>query len=234
MPIVDVAMPLSEPTPNPPIRLDEDRQVHSTFSAAARAAESRAAATLPGAQLIHADLPDTVLSAGPISVIERAIAQVGPSIVSTHTLRDNHQDHRAAHRAAVVAARGVPNLLCYQAPSTAIDFTPTHFIDVTAFIDAKIRALQALASQYAVRPYLAGDLTLATTRYWSRFAGGKGFVEPMEVIRTIAAARPASLCCERSRRAPACSSSGPTATRTRRGRTSPPPALLAQMQAAAS
>ncbi len=157
---------------------------------AARADESRAAAALLGAELIHADLPDTVLSAGPetIALIERTIAAVGPTIIYTHTLRDNHQDHRATHRATVVAARGVPNLLCYQAPSTAIDFTPTHFVDVTAFIEAKIRALQAFASQYAVRPYLADDLILSTARYWSRFAGNKGFVEPMEVIRTSAVA----------------------------------------------
>ena len=158
--------------------------------AGARADESRAAAELLGARLVHLQLPDTVLSEGPetISAIEAVIADVGPTIVYTHTLRDNHQDHRSTNRATMIAARGVPNVLCYQAPSTVIDFTPTHFVDVTDFIDAKLRALRAFASQYAVRVYLAEDMTLATARYWSRFAGGVGYVEPLEVVRTSAAA----------------------------------------------
>ncbi|HEY5198497.1 MAG TPA: PIG-L family deacetylase [Solirubrobacteraceae bacterium] len=157
--------------------------------AGARAAESRAAAELLGAALVHLELPDTVLSEGPetISAIEAVIARVRPTVVYTHTLRDNHQDHRAANRATMIAARGVPNLLCYQAPSTVIDFTPTHFVDVTEFIDAKLRALRVFASQHAVRVYLADDMTLATGRYWSRFAGGIGYVEPLEVVRTSAA-----------------------------------------------
>lgn len=158
--------------------------------AGARAEESRAAAALLGADLVHLGLPDTVLSEGPetISAIEGVIASVRPTIVYTHTLRDNHQDHRATNRATMIAARGVPNVLCYQAPSTVIDFTPTHFVDVTEFIDAKLRALRAFASQHAVRIYLADDMTLATARYWSRFAGGVGYVEPLEVVRTSAGA----------------------------------------------
>jgi LmbE family N-acetylglucosaminyl deacetylase len=165
----------------------------------ARADESRAAAAQLGAALVHLDLPDTVLSGGPdtISAIEGVIDTVRPSIVYTHTLRDNHQDHRATHRATMVAARGVPNVLCYQSPSSAIDFTPTHFVDVTEYIEAKVRALRAFASQHAVRVYLADDMTLSTARYWSRFAGGTGFVEPFEVMRTsarspVAVARPST------------------------------------------
>ncbi|HWH10662.1 MAG TPA: PIG-L family deacetylase [Solirubrobacteraceae bacterium] len=155
-----------------------------------RAEESRAAAAMLGASLIHLDLPDTVLSEGPetISAIEGAIATVRPTVVYTHTIRDNHQDHRAANRATMVAARGVPNVLCYQSPSTIIEFTPTHFVDVTDFIETKVRALRLFASQHAVRIYLADDMTLSTARYWSRFAGGVGFVEPLEVVRTSAGA----------------------------------------------
>ena len=156
----------------------------------ARADESRAAAALLGAELVHLELPDTVLSEGPetISAIEAVVGRVRPTIVYTHTIRDNHQDHRATNRATMIAARGVPNVLCYQAPSTVIDFTPTHFVDVTDFIDAKLLALRAFASQHAVRVYLADDMTLATARYWSRFAGGIGYVEPLEVVRTSAGA----------------------------------------------
>ena len=46
-----------------------------------------------------------------------------PSVIYTHTAHDLHQDHRAAHRATLVAGRGVANVYCYQSPSTTIEFT---------------------------------------------------------------------------------------------------------------
>lgn len=149
-----------------------------------RADEQRMAAKLIGAQLIHADLEDTrVTEGGPtISVIKAAIDDVKPDIVYTHTDRDVHQDHRNVHRATLVAARGVPRVYCYQSPSTTIDFRPTRFVAIDAFVDRKVVVIGAYASQVKVRRYLAEDVLRATVRYWSRF-GQSTFAEPLEVIR---------------------------------------------------
>ena len=156
--------------------------------AALRAQEARDAARLLGAELVHRELPDTSVPEGgeTIAAIDAEVRRLQPEIVYTHSLNDNHQDHRNVHRATVVAAREVPNLFAYQSPSSGIAFAPGRFVDVTPYMDAKLRALREFRTQHAVRPYLEEELVVATARYWSRFGVGR-YVEPLEVVRTSAA-----------------------------------------------
>ncbi|MEL6343081.1 MAG: PIG-L family deacetylase [Myxococcota bacterium] len=146
--------------------------------------EAREAARLMGATLILGDLPDTAIPADgtTIALIRDVILRVRPSVIYTHTHHDLHQDHRAVCQATQVAARDVPSVLCYQSPSTNIDFRPGRFIDISAQLDRKLKLLHAYASQVNNRPYLNDDLIASTARYWGRF-GGYGFVEPMEIVR---------------------------------------------------
>ncbi len=154
-----------------------------------RAAESRRAADLMSARLVHADLEDTSVSEGgsTIATIKRVVEDIRPTTVYTHTLRDVHQDHRNVHHATLVAARGVPRVFCYQAPSSTVDFHPTRFVAVDEYLDRKIEVIQAYTSQVKVRRYLDEELLRSTARYWSRF-GQARYVEPLEIIRDSDAA----------------------------------------------
>jgi LmbE family N-acetylglucosaminyl deacetylase len=149
-----------------------------------RAEESRAAARMLGARLYLEDLADTHLSASDptLNAIQRAIAEVRPDTVYTHSLNDLHQDHRAVHQATMVAARRVPTVACYQSPSAAVTFNPNRFAGIDEHVDTKLRLLACFASQIDTRDYLEPDVILATARYWSRFGGGR-FTEPLEVVR---------------------------------------------------
>lgn len=149
-----------------------------------RVNESEAAAELVGARLILRDLPDTRLSegGGTIDAIAEAIEATNPTVIYTHTLNDNHQDHRAAHRATVVAARRVPEIHCYQSPSTAVSFAPTRFVDISDLIEQKLLAIHAFVSQHSTRHYLEDEMIRSTARYWARFGGGR-YVEPLETVR---------------------------------------------------
>ena len=151
---------------------------------ATRRQEAQFAAALLGATLRWGGLHDTEIAEGvrTIATIEAVVRELSPTHVYTHSEHDSHQDHRNAHHATIVAARDVPNLYCYQAPSSMVDFQPHLFIDVSAHIDAKIEAIGAYASQVAQRAYLKDDLIRATARYWGRFAGYV-LAEPMEVVR---------------------------------------------------
>jgi len=150
-----------------------------------RVLESRAAADIIGARLILDDLPDTDIpaSGATIDAISRVIEQVKPTHVYTHSLNDNHQDHRAVHRATLVAARAVPEVCCYEAPSTNISFKPSRFVDVTSTIDRKLEAIRAFHSQWSTRGYLDDDLIRSTARYWSRFGSGR-YAEALEIMRS--------------------------------------------------
>lgn len=149
-----------------------------------RADEAQAAARRLRAVLQMGELPDTAVSDGheTIALIEKAIRDSKATTVYTHSLHDMHQDHRAVHRATLVAARGVPNVFCYQAPSTTTDFNPSHFVDIGDLVEAKMDLIRCHESQ-AERPYLADDLVRSTARYWGRFAGYV-HAEPLEVIRS--------------------------------------------------
>lgn len=149
-----------------------------------RRVESEKAAEMIDAQLFWGGLHDTQISDGQdtISAIENVINQIKPMVVYTHTQKDSHQDHRNTFNAALVAARKVNNLYCYQSPSTTIDFRPTSFTDISDFLPKKLELISAYQTQTAKCGYLASDLIEATARYWGRFAGN-GKVEPFEVIR---------------------------------------------------
>ena len=123
------------------------------------------------------------------------IEEIRPSTVYTHTIRDVHQDHRNAHSATLVAARGISRVFCYQAPSTTVEFKPTRFVAIDEFLEGKIEVIQAYTSQVKIRDYLDEELLRATARYWSRFAQAR-YVEPLEVVRDSDA-------CGRRRRAAA-------------------------------
>lgn len=152
--------------------------------ASRRVDEAHRAAEILGARLFLGTLRDGAISEGveTISLIEETIHTVRPSIIYTHTLKDGHQDHRSVHRATIVAARGIPFLYCYQSPSSSIDFRPSKVVDIGDFIDGKVAAIAAYASQVSKRQYLRESLLRATAEYWGRFTE-YGFVEPLEVIR---------------------------------------------------
>ncbi len=153
-----------------------------------RMGESMAAAELIGARLFMEDLEDTRISeADPtVSIIERVVGQVRPTIVYTHSAHDRHQDHRAVHQAATVATRTVPTFACYQSPSATVDYRPTRFVSIDGFTDTKRALLACFGSQSGIRTYMQDDFVLATSRYWSRYGGGQ-HCEPLEVIREASA-----------------------------------------------
>jgi LmbE family N-acetylglucosaminyl deacetylase len=153
---------------------------------ATRTQEATRAAGILGASLQIADLPDTRISDGiaTIEIIQTAIRSFSPTHIYTHSSHDAHQDHRSAHAASVVAARGVKNVYAYQSPSSNVDFRPNHFIDVTNYIDKKIEAVGAHESQMLRSASLQADFVVATALYWGRHLGHT-MVEPMEVIKQL-------------------------------------------------
>jgi LmbE family N-acetylglucosaminyl deacetylase len=149
-----------------------------------RAAESERAAELMSARLVHADLSDRHVAddGRTIDTIKAVIEEIEPDVVYTHTPRDVHQDHRNVHHATLVAARGVPGVYCYEAPSTTVEFRPTRFVEIDEFLERKLEVISVYASQTRLRRYLEEDFLRATARYWSRYTRSR-YVEPLEVVR---------------------------------------------------
>jgi LmbE family N-acetylglucosaminyl deacetylase/CheY-like chemotaxis protein len=149
--------------------------------------ESLASAELLGARLFLEDLVDTeITNTGPtVQIIERVVREVTPTIVYTHSVHDNHQDHRAVHEATLVASRGVGMVACFQSPSSTVDYRPSRFVSIDGFTDKKLELLACFGSQSGIRSYLDPDFVLASARYWGRYGGGTS-VEPLEIMRETA------------------------------------------------
>lgn len=150
-----------------------------------RKQEAEEAAKFQGAHLHLENLSDTNISEGveTISVIEKLVQKINPTYVYCHSIHDTHKDHRNVHQATLSACRHIPNLYCYQSPSSSVDFKPNQFIDISGeFLETKLKAIACFKSQCELRPYLDEDLLRSTARYWGRYCNYR-LAEPMEVIR---------------------------------------------------
>jgi LmbE family N-acetylglucosaminyl deacetylase len=76
----------------------------------------------------------------------------------------------------------VPNVYCYQRPSSTVDFKPNRFVDITHYIERKIDLIGAYKSQVDRMDAIQPDVILSTARYWGRFAGYV-LAEPMQIVR---------------------------------------------------
>jgi LmbE family N-acetylglucosaminyl deacetylase/tetratricopeptide (TPR) repeat protein len=95
------------------------------------------------------DFPDMELKGSVSSMkdaIEARIKEVGANVVLTHTSMDVHTDHRAVFEATQVAARKI-SIMCYENVSTPGEFVPNYFVDVTGYIEDKLRLVSFHRSQ---------------------------------------------------------------------------------------
>ncbi|MDV5764186.1 PIG-L deacetylase family protein [Stenotrophomonas maltophilia] len=116
-----------------------------------RSDESHRALRRPGvAEVIQQDFPDTRFPAcrnDIIASIEQVCTLIEPGRIYTMCGEDHHQDHRTVHEASIIACRHIPQILCYESPSTLPQFAPQVFEDISAQLELKIHALREHASQ---------------------------------------------------------------------------------------
>lgn len=149
--------------------------------------ESRAAASVIGAEVMFGHLMDGEVSPGreTVQVIEAAIRAISPSIIYTHGEDDSHQDHRSICAATLSAARNVATLLHYQSPS-ARRFHPTYFVALDdEALQVKMEALNRHASQVENSTRVNFDALDAAARFWGMQARTR-YAEGFEISRVLA------------------------------------------------
>lgn len=115
-------------------------------------------------------LPDNQFDTVPllhiVQHIETIAARVQPDLVLTHFAGDLNLDHQLTCRAVVTAFRPLPGCKPvqilgfevlssteYAPPGMGASFHPTAYVDITAFLEAKHRALAAYASEMLPWPH---------------------------------------------------------------------------------
>jgi LmbE family N-acetylglucosaminyl deacetylase len=114
-----------------------------------RIREAERSAKALGVKLHHCDYPDTNIphSHKVIEDIEKRIREINPHRVYTHSIHDTHQDHRVVAYHTLAAARFVPEIFFYESPSLYLGFNPNYYIDISKYIDEKVKTLGLFNTQ---------------------------------------------------------------------------------------
>lgn len=122
-----------------------------------------------------------------VGMLDALIREFSPSAVFSHGPGDFHKDHVLVYNAILSSLRLKPaDLFCYPPTSTRptpVDFLPRAFVDISDFIELKMRALHAHASQFQGR-----SLPTDWVREHARVAGrriGVEYAETLEVVRML-------------------------------------------------
>lgn len=128
-----------------------------------------------------------------IGVVEEHLRELKPEIVLTHFPQDGgfgHQDHHAVGHAVTNAAVRDPSvrwLLQAEPPATNLGFSPNLFVDITAYVDMKLKAIRCYESERH-KPFMQDEVVLTRGRWWAQQAaadeaGHSLHVEPFVLVK---------------------------------------------------
>jgi LmbE family N-acetylglucosaminyl deacetylase len=149
--------------------------VSSRPGADADALERRVSATEKARQVLgittttFLDLPDNRLDSLPlidvVQLLEAVIGRIKPSVIYVHHYGDLNVDHRVAHQAVMTACRATPGnqvkeIYAFEVMSSTewnsvgyAPFLPNLFVDISAYLSIKSRALEAYAIEMRPAPH---------------------------------------------------------------------------------
>ena len=107
---------------------------------------------------------DTVALLDIAQIVEGLIEQTKPDVIYTHHGGDLNIDHTLTHRAVMTACRAMPGSKIkaiygfevlssteWASPDQDAPFRPAHHVDITDFMDAKMKALKCYDAE--MRPF---------------------------------------------------------------------------------
>lgn len=120
-----------------------------------------------------------------VDKIDELVKDYQPAAILSHGLANFHRDHVLVYNACLAAQRQAYfDLFCYHPTSTRpipLPFYPQAYVDISATVDLKMRAIQAHHTQFGGRG-LDTSHFLDVARHFGRLAGVE-FAEGLEVVR---------------------------------------------------
>jgi LmbE family N-acetylglucosaminyl deacetylase len=148
------------------------------------------------------DLPDNRFDTVPllevVKVVEGVVLRLAPDVIYTHHGGDLNVDHRVVSQAVLTATRpvlgqSVREIYAFEIPSSTEwafqrlepVFRPNVFIDITATLEAKVKALACYETEVRAFPHPRSPEALQSiAQRWGSVAGVKQ-AEAFELIRAI-------------------------------------------------
>ena len=118
-----------------------------------------------------------------VKSLELAIDLFRPDVILTHSAHDQHQDHHAVHLATMRAGRQSSTILCFESPSATSEFSPSYFVDISGYVDAKVTAVRRHKNQ-AGKPYMGARVLRGAAVFRGSQARTKQ-AEGFEIMRAL-------------------------------------------------
>jgi LmbE family N-acetylglucosaminyl deacetylase len=150
-------------------------------------------------------LPDNKLDSVPlldvVKLIEGAVAELDPTIIYTHHQGDLNIDHEVVARAVATACRPLPDsrvkaIFAFETPSSTewhdsggLPFRPCHFVDISAFMDAKMAALTHYRREMRPFPHARSVDSVKALAAWRGASVGIAAAEAFSVVRQVSRIR---------------------------------------------
>ena len=163
-----------------------------------RKAMCKAAGTHLGINEIHfLDFPDNLLDSVPLLTIAKSIepffSRYRPHTVITHSACDLNVDHRVCHEAVLINTRPTFNstfstvLACeipsatHWKPSRSEIFNPSCHVDISPYIDLKIKALNAYSPEVPAKNHSRSISAIKSLNHWRGSTVGFDYAECFEI-----------------------------------------------------
>lgn len=156
------------------------RSKETAYREASKAAKILGISTI---ECLDYETKEVVFDVNLIEKINHIIDKHNIDVVYTHWDGDINQDHSAIAKATIVAARNIPRILMYRSNwyKSHKPFNGTFYVDITDFIDYKIKAIEAHKSETSRR----GNKWINFFIQQCRMSGTEVGVEAAEVFQII-------------------------------------------------
>jgi LmbE family N-acetylglucosaminyl deacetylase len=150
-------------------------------------------------EVFNLRLPSAMLDTLPVGDIVRKISQVissyGPEEIFVPNLGDVHSDHGVVFRAVASCTKAfrqpsIKRILSYEVLSEtdfglerASAFVPNVFVDISAFLEAKVKAMELYSSETGVFPFPRSREAIEALARVRGAAAGFGAAEAFQLLR---------------------------------------------------
>lgn len=130
-------------------------------------------------------LPDAEIGVNrdTLEEVYRYVMMLNPDVIYTHHLEDDHLDHVGTSLITLHAARKAKAILFYESPSTRASFSPNYFVDISDYLEKKIKALKIHKTQVG-KPYMDEDVVKSKARFGG-FQAKIKYAEAFVVYRMV-------------------------------------------------
>tara|TARA_Y100000031_G_C8222425_1_gene386613 strand:- start:1189 stop:1878 length:690 start_codon:yes stop_codon:yes gene_type:complete len=133
-----------------------------------------------------------------VKIVEKELSKITPDIIYTHYENDLNIDHQITNRAVITACRPYPNqsvrkILAFEVQSSTDwqsqiankIFTPNHYINISDYLDFKLKALEAYSSEMRSWPHSRSIKAVEHLALWRGSTVGIEAAESFQLIRQI-------------------------------------------------